>query len=843
MPPKRRVDDAAATPSKRARRPAASGFASQPILVESQLSQPRQSPRRAISEASQALNFESRLRKARPEDTVVAPTKGSEQATAASSAADEVATYKEFDASLMDDFEGLDFSLLPRYVRPASSQSSRKSWIYRYGWRVALLRDPSKLFFVCRYCYDHKMTPMSGIYETTRSTTAAARHLEEQKRGHGQSPPGKTAASTKVSWLERMLKQNSGKVSQTAANELLGFNTQRFRMEAVSWLVENNHPLSEFESPAFRRLIAAANPQAEAALWASHVSVTRFVVRLYDYLKPRVVQQLSRALSKIHISFDGWTTKGGKRGFLGVVAHYVDSKAELRDVPIALPQLSGAHSGEMMAEVVIETLQDFGINAQSIGYFVLDNASNNDCTVEVLAHKYGFNAAHRRLRCGPHTLNLVGQTLLWGKDGDAFNNDARELHDEHDFMEEWRRVGPLGVLLSVISYIKTPQQHKLFEDFQRLAHKELPADALAEERKVLEPVKPVVTRWNSYYSCFERAVKLQSAINAYSLHHIRRVRDEDTWAESRGNKQPVAQSWMRSDGLGAADWAVITEYMDVLKPLKTATERLEGRGKSGGFGSIAEVILVFEYLLSYYEQRVNSYAAVDYNAHPEAPEDHLATNLRAAWAKADDYYSKLDDSPAYYAATILHPYYKHYLDKVWSDKPDWIATNNSSFRALWAQYDTLPRAVRPLRVISNDMDEAIDALINPSSSDEASAAEDEYTRWKRSEPAAERGTEYANNPIKYWVAVRDRYPSLSKLALDVLSIPALSCDCERMFSELGDLLEPRRRCIKPQLLAAIQCVRGWQRASFSVDGEAPIGVITDDEMELLYGLADWEDDE
>ncbi|KAA8622202.1 Dimer-Tnp-hAT domain-containing protein [Pyrenophora tritici-repentis] len=843
MPPKRRVDDAAATPSKRARRPAASGFASQPILVESQLSQPRQSPRRAISEASQALNFESRLRKARPEDTVVAPTEGSEQATAASSAADEVATYEEFDASLMDDFEGLDFSLLPRYVRPASSQSSRKSWIYRYGWRVALLRDPSKLFFVCRYCYDHKMTPMSGIYETTRSTTAAARHLEEQKRGHGQSPPSKTAASTKVSWLERMLKQNSGKVSQTAANELLGFNTQRFRMEAVSWLVENNHPLSEFESPAFRRLIAAANPQAEAALWASHVSVTRFVVRLYDYLKPRVVQQLLRALSKIHISFDGWTTKGGKRGFLGVVAHYVDSKAELRDVPIALPQLSGAHSGEMMAEVVIETLQDFGINAQSIGYFVLDNASNNDCTVEVLAHKYGFNAAHRRLRCGPHTLNLVGQTLLWGKDGDAFNNDARELHDEHDFMEEWRRVGPLGVLLSVISYIKTPQQHKLFEDFQRLAHKELPADALAEERKVLEPVKPVVTRWNSYYSCFERAVKLQSAINAYSLHHIRRVRDEDTWAESRGNKQPVAQSWMRSDGLGAADWAVITEYMDVLKPLKTATERLEGRGKSGGFGSIAEVIPVFEYLLSYYEQRVNSYAAVDYNAHPEAPEDHLATNLRAAWAKADDYYSKLDDSPAYYAATILHPYYKHYLDKVWSDKPDWIATNNSSFRALWAQYDTLPRAVRPLRVISNDMDEAIDALINPSSSDEASAAEDEYTRWKRSEPAAERGTEYANNPIKYWVAVRDRYPSLSKLALDVLSIPASSCDCERMFSELGDLLEPRRRCIKPQLLAAIQCVRGWQRAGFSVDGEAPIGVITDDEMELLYGLADWEDDE
>jgi hypothetical protein len=202
-------------------------------------------------------------------------------------------------------------------------------------------------------------------------------------------------------------------------------------------------------------------------------------------------------------------------------------------------------------------------------------------------------------------------------------------------------------------------EHFANRNLMHLAHPtRLPdrGEVLAEERKLLEPVKPVITRWNSYYVCFERDVKLQSAINAYALHHIRRMRDKDTWAESRGNKQPVAQSWVRSDGLEAADWAVITEYMDVLKPLKTATERLKGRGKSGGFGSIAEVIPVFEYLLSYYEQRVNSYAAVDYNAHPEAPEDHLATNLRAAWAKADNYYSKLDDSPAYYAATILHPY-------------------------------------------------------------------------------------------------------------------------------------------------------------------------------------------
>jgi hypothetical protein len=34
------------------------------------------------------------------------------------------------------------------------------------------------------------------------------------------------------------------------------------------------------------------------------------------------------------------------------------------------------------------------------------------------------------------------------------------------------------------------------------------------------------------------------------------------------------------------------------------------------------------------------------------------------------------------------------------------------------------------------------------------------------------------------------YPNLSRLAIDTLSIPASSFECERLFSELGDLLEP-----------------------------------------------------
>jgi len=53
-------------------------------------------------------------------------------------------------------------------------------------------------------------------------------------------------------------------------------------------------------------------------------------------------------------------------------------------------------------------------------------------------------------------------------------------------------------------------------------------------------------------------------------------------------------------------------------------------GKSGSFRAITKIILIFEYLLTYYEQHVNAYEAVNYNEHNESPEDHIAINLRAA---------------------------------------------------------------------------------------------------------------------------------------------------------------------------------------------------------------------
>jgi hAT family C-terminal dimerisation region len=63
----------------------------------------------------------------------------------------------------------------------------------------------------------------------------------------------------------------------------------------------------------------------------------------------------------------------------------------------------------------------------------------------------------------------------------------------------------------------------------------------------------------------------------------------------------------------------------------------------------------------------------------------------------------------------------------------------------------------------------------------------------------------AKDAIHHWMSQKATYPRLAKMAFDILTIPASSADCERMFSELGDLLEVRRMKMRPYLISAIQC--------------------------------------
>jgi len=51
------------------------------------------------------------------------------------------------------------------------------------------------------------------------------------------------------------------------------------------------------------------------------------------------------------------------------------------------------------------------------------------------------------------------------------------------------------------------------------------------------------------------------------------------------------------------------------------------------------------------------------------------------------------------------------------------------------------------------------------------------------------------------------------MALNILTILAISDDCERVFSKAGDLLEPRLLKLHPNIIAALQYNRSYLRIS------------------------------
>jgi hypothetical protein len=257
----------------------------------------------------------------------------------------------------------------------------------------------------------------------------------------------------------------------------------------------------------------------------------------------------------------------------------------------------------------------------------------------------------------------------------------------------------------------------------------------------------------------------------YIAYHIDNPLAADTHAKTHRNKTPNAPKWMRSGGLSANDWAVVKDYIEILQPLKSATKRLEGRVKGGCFEAIYKIIPVFEYLLSEFEQQYKLYKLVNYKA-TGTPEDHLAINLKAAWAKLNKFYQKLDESPVYYAACCLHPYYKQYCDRAWRHKLGWISKANESFQLLWRTYQA-PQSPRscPRERNSNAIDDTIATIMEDPYSDDDEGF-DEYQQWQAFEPKWTKSIfESPNsNLIKYWIDLRPKYPSLARFAIDILTI-------------------------------------------------------------------------
>ena len=155
-------------------------------------------------------------------------------------------------------------------------------------------------------------------------------------------------------------------------------------------------------------------------MWRSGNTTKSMLLAEFDRGKGLLKLEFKAALSKIHISFDLWTSPN-KLAMLGVVAHYLSPHLTAKSSLIALRKLSGNHSGENQAKILLEVAEEFDLASKEIlGYFMADNDARNDVAVKIIAKELQLgNSEGLRLRCLGHIINLVCKAFLGSKEDES----------------------------------------------------------------------------------------------------------------------------------------------------------------------------------------------------------------------------------------------------------------------------------------------------------------------------------------------------------------------------------------------------------------------------------------
>lgn len=328
---------------------------------------------------------------------------------------------------------------LEGYIPTPPHKRAKKSYIWQAGIGLAVTElKTGKRFWLCRHCYDNPVQQPLYLVETD-STTPAIRHLQRRhnydEKGHRHDTSGQKR--------KRDTEDIRDAVKRLRDEKERPFDTAGWKRAYLRWIVSDNQSLRSATSPALRALLVVDNSKIDAIVPTSHATAHRYIVECYVSSKTKVTKTLAEARSSISVSFDGWLADN-QLDMLGVTAHYLDEQLRVKTVLLGLRPMYGAHSGVAIAEELMTVMRDFKISDR-VGYFVADNASNNDAALREIAKEIDIDPLRQRIRCSAHILNLVAKAILYGTDSDCVADAAkftpRVDSGECDCIDKYRQSG------------------------------------------------------------------------------------------------------------------------------------------------------------------------------------------------------------------------------------------------------------------------------------------------------------------------------------------------------------------------------------------------------------------
>ena len=288
-------------------------------------------------------------------------------------------TLSQYDNRL---FEAPGSPVLNRMLSSASTSTSAtrrssKVWDHTPAGKYDVIRNhKGKSIWQCRYCLKE--------YVESGGTAIITGHLKE----HGiiiSSTQETRTASIQSNIADAFHKAEQTNHKRRCLSNIAACDLDPAVLEQlyVQWITTCGVSFRMATLAEFRALLHYLNPEIDNWLPNSSPTIRAWTMRTYVAQQERVKREVQLALSKVHFTVDLWTSPNAL-AILGMIAHYTSESGQLEHSVLALRELDGKHSGHNIAGCVMQVINDYGI-ASKVGYFMMDNADNNDTMMEALS--------------------------------------------------------------------------------------------------------------------------------------------------------------------------------------------------------------------------------------------------------------------------------------------------------------------------------------------------------------------------------------------------------------------------------------------------------------------------
>ncbi|KAK2645950.1 hypothetical protein Ddye_021145 [Dipteronia dyeriana] len=546
----------------------------------------------------------------------------------------------------------------------------------------------------------------------------------------------------------RMLLKNSKSANITVSNPK---SQNEFRTIVAETIVLHDLPFSFVEWSGVRKMIGYCTDEFHMV---SRNTAKADVLSLYGIEKTKVKTLLEEAPGRICLTSDLWTSIATD-GYMCLTTHFIDKNWVLKKKVLSLCFIPPPYDGVSLANKIKTLLREWKIE-NIIFAITLDNASSNNSLVHNLKSHLNINKAllcdgeFLHIRCCAHIINLIVQDGLKEIDG--------VVH----------KVG------ESVKYARASQtrKQKFLECIKRVH--------LDSKRGLRQDVH---TRWNSTYLMLDSAIYYRLAWTALEL------------TDSNYKHCPSESEWEKVEKL----YKFLCHFYDT-------TNLFSGTKYPTSNLYIPKVFITYLTLMQ--------------NLANDDPFFKLMSNQM--YTKFNKYWS--DFSTILAITIILDPRYKmefvmFVYERLYGVKSKQLEEVKGKLFVLFNEYVTSSTGRFTIRLSPpsypstssgrqrvDDLDLVLldfDNNINGDIVDIQRTQLDLYLEERRLERSIDL------NILNFWKGNEPRYPELTAMARDVLSVPITTVASESAFSMGGRVLDQFWSTLLPNVAEALVCSRDW----------------------------------